>query len=107
MKYRVQLVVDAEEDLFDLCRYVAEHDSPGAAQKLLDRLEAACRSLSALPERGHAPPELERIGIAAYREIDLAPYRIIYRIAGKSVFVHAILDGRRHVVDLLHWRLVR
>lgn len=107
MNCRVRLIVDAEEDLFDLCRYVAEQDSPGAAERLLDRLETACRSLAELPERGHLPPELDRIGVPAYREIDLAPYRIIYRIASRAVFVHAILDGRRDLADLLHRRLLR
>lgn len=107
MTHRVELVVDAEEDLFDICRYVAEQDSPGAAALLLDRLEAACNSLTELPSRGHVPPELEHIGVSAYREIDLAPHRIIYRIAGESVFIHAILDGRRNLGDLLHRRLLR
>ena len=107
MSRRVRLVVDAEEDLYELCRYVAENDGRESAGRLLDRLEEACRSLAELPERGHLPPELDRIGVAAYREIDLAPYRIIYRIRGNWVCVHAILDGRRDLADLLHRRLVR
>lgn len=107
MKHRVQLVVDAEEDLYEICRYVAEHDSPEAAGHLLDRLEEACRSLAELPERGHPPPELDRIGVPAYREVDVRPYRIIYKVSGRSVFVHAIIDGRRDLADLLHRRLVR
>ena len=86
---------------------MAENDSREAADRLLGRLEEACRSLAKLPERGHLPPELGRIGVAPYREIDLAPYRIIYRISGTLVSVQSILDGRRDLADLLHRRLVR
>lgn len=50
---------------------------------------------------------MNRIGVAAYREIGLTPYRIIYRIRDNLVTVHAILDGRRDLADLLHRRLVR
>lgn len=107
MKHRVQLVIDAEGDLYEICRYVAEHDSSEAAGRLLDRLEEACRSLAEMPERGHPPPELERIGVSIYREVDLRPCRIIYKASGRSIFVHAILDGRRDLADLLHRRLVR
>lgn len=56
MSHRVRLVVDAEEDLYELCRYVVEHDSRESAGRLLDRLEEACRSLAEFPERGHPPP---------------------------------------------------
>lgn len=107
MKYRVELVIDAEDDLYELCRYVSRRGSPAAAASLPDRLEEACRSLTELPERRHMPPELERIGVSTYREVDLTPYRVMYRVAGTSVYVHAILDGRRDLVDLLHRRLVR
>lgn len=107
MKYCVELVIDAEDDLYELGLRVPQHDSPEAAGRLLDRLEEACRSLASLPERGHLPPELERIGVPTYREVDLTPYRIIYRVAARSVYVHAIVDGRRDAADLLHRRLVR
>ncbi|MFH1571442.1 MAG: type II toxin-antitoxin system RelE/ParE family toxin [Gemmatimonadota bacterium] len=107
MKYRVELIIDAEDDLYEIGRYVGRHDSPEAAAHLLNRLEEACRSLADLPERGHLPPELERIGVPTYREVDVTPYRIIYRVAGRKVYVHAVLDGRRDMADLLHRRLVR
>ena len=107
MTLRVHLVVDAEEDLFDLHRYVARHDSPARADSLLVHLQEACASLSSLPERGQVLRELEVLGMQTYREIRCRPYRIIYEVTGTHVYVHAILDGRRSLQDLLQRRLLR
>jgi hypothetical protein len=37
----------------------------------------------------------------------LKVYRIIYQIVGLDVFVHAVLDGRRDIQELLYQRLIR
>lgn len=107
MSFRVLLVEDAEEDLFELYLYVLEADSQQAADTLSAGIEKACESLSELPFRGHPPPELGRIGLSDYREIHHKPYRIIYRVTGSDVHVHCILDGRRDTRDLLAERLLR
>ena len=107
MTYRVRLVVDAEDDLVDIHRYVSVHDSPGQDDQLLDNLLECCASVSELPDRGHVPPELDRIGVTVFREVHFKPYRIIYQIDGRTVFVHAVLDGRRSLQDLLQRRLTR
>jgi toxin ParE1/3/4 len=64
-------------------------------------------SLETLPARGNYPPEMQRWGISDFREIFFKPYRIIYEINDKSVFIHAVLDGRRNCEDLLEQRLLR
>ena len=107
MKYRVFLVESAERDLLELHLYVESNDSPERADTLLDRLERAVASLEKMPERGHFPPELERIGIREYREIHFNPYRILYTIDGDAVTVRCILDGRRDTQSLLEHRLLR
>jgi toxin ParE1/3/4 len=105
--YRVKLTADAESDLVDIHRYIARHDSIQAADKVLDGLETSCQALSALPERGHAPPELAAVSVTGYREVRFNPYRIIYEVAGRDVFVHCIVDGRRNLRSLLEQRLLR
>jgi toxin ParE1/3/4 len=50
---------------------------------------------------------LERLGVLEYREVFFKPYRIIYEVAGASVFVHCVLDGRRDLRDILQQRLLR
>lgn len=107
MTHRVLMVADAEDDVFDIYRYIARSDSPSKADYVLGKLRDACESLSTSPERGYFPPELERVGITDYREIHFKPYRIIYQISKRQVFVHGILDGRRDLQDLLERRLLR
>ena len=56
MRFRVNLIEDAEEDLLDIYRYVAVADSPQKAEKLLTRLEETCLKLENFPNKGHVPP---------------------------------------------------
>ena len=107
MRYEVFILSDAEEDLFDIYRYVAAADSSQKAKDLLTNLEETCYRLSKFPKRGHVPPELERIGIFEYKEIHYKPYRIIYQISDKNINTHCVLDGRRDLQELLQERLLR
>ena len=107
MKFTVYLVEDAEKDLVDLYRYVAQNDSPEKADRLLDNLEQTILKLETIPGRGHFPPELERIGVREYREMFYKPYRVIYQVKKSKVFVHCVLDGRRDLQDILQSRVLR
>jgi toxin ParE1/3/4 len=107
MKFAVYLIKDAEDDLFDMYQYVARNDSVGHADSLIGKLETTILGLEVMPDRGHIPPELERIGVMEFREVLLKPYRIMYQPIGKSVYVHCILDGRRDLQDLLQQRVLR
>ena len=107
MKHLVSLVESAEADLLDIYHYVEINDSSARADELLGKLEQTISSLTDMPERGHYPPELDRIGVRDYREVHHKPYRIIYTIQGQSVIVHCVLDGRRDMETLLQQRLLR
>ncbi len=107
MKFAVRQLQEAEEDLLAIYLYVAAADSVDRAELLLERLEATIGSLDQLARRGRAPPELAKVGVREFREIVSRPYRIVYEITGRTVFVHAVLDGRRDLVDLLAERLLR
>jgi toxin ParE1/3/4 len=107
MKYQVRLTEEAERDLLDIWDYVALNDTPEDADDLLDHLEQRSSTLSTLPGRGHVPPELKRLGIEMVREIHTKPYRILYGISGRNVYIHGYLDGRRDLQDILERRLLR
>lgn len=107
MRFTVNLIIDAETDLFDIYLYVAQHDSPEKATRLLNNLEKTILRLKTTPMRGSYPPELERIGIFEFREIFFKPYRIIYQVKKTNVYVHCVIDGRRDLQDLLQARLLR
>ena len=107
MKYQTLLLQEAEDDIFDLYKYIFEHDCRESAQYVFEQLREKIASLEELPERGHHPPELERIGVIGFLEIHFKPYRVIYEIEGRKVFVHCVLDGRRDLQSLLERRLFR
>jgi len=92
--FEVYLTDDAERDLNEQAEYV------------LGRIEKALSRLSKFPERGAHPQELRALGILEYREIFFKPYRIIYRVMEKNVYVLLIADGRRDTQTLLQRRLL-
>ena len=107
MKHRVRILADAEEDIYEIFHYVAAEDSREKAWNRLDRLEDKCLSLATFPRRGRIVPELKTLGVSRYREIHFKPYRILYTVEEREVYVYAILDGRRELTDLLQRRLSR
>lgn len=107
MKYEVNLSASAEEDLFEIYQFIYFNDSEDAAEKLFQRINEKCLSLCKFPLRGHIPPELKMLNIDDFLEITLGPYRIIYQVINKNVFIYCILDGRRDMQKILHERLVR
>lgn len=107
MQFDVLLTEHAERDLGEIYDYIAAHDTPINAARVLDRVEKALQSLSTFPERGSHPKELLVLGIREYRQTFSKPYRLIYRIASRRVYVYLIVDGRRDMQTLLARRLFR
>ena len=61
--------------------------------------------LFTFPERGRIVPELRDQGILQYRELIIPPWRILYRISEKRVYVLSVFDSRRNIEDILLKRL--
>jgi toxin ParE1/3/4 len=76
------------------------------ADYVLDRISEAFRKLAELPERGTYPKELSEVGIREFREVFFKPYRIIYRVERRTLYVYLIADGRRDMQALLSRRLL-
>ena len=106
MPFVVLLTNDAARDLDELYDYLADHDAPKKAEYVLEQIEKALSRLSEFPERDAYPKELQALGIREYREVFFKPYRIIYRIMDKNVYVLLIADGRRDMQSLLQRRLL-
>lgn len=113
-KVEVRLTAGAEADLSGIYRRrLAQRGAGGhdGADALLDHLVAAISSLAEWPARGAIPPELEALGIHAYRQLSLRPWRIIYlpEEAGGAgrITVMVIADARRDFRTLLEERVLR
>ena len=106
MPYRVLLTQDAVNDLEELDTWIATHDYPEHADYVLDRISEVFQKLAELPERGTYPKELSALGIPEFREVFFKPYRIIYRVERRTVYIYLIADGRRDMQTLLSRRLL-
>ena len=103
--YLVRWSETSENDLKGIVEYLAE-DSPYRAYEVLSKIKAKVSDLDSFPSRGRIVPELQDQGIIQYRELIVAPWRIIYRISEKTVYVLSVLDSRQNVEDLLLKRLL-
>jgi plasmid stabilization system protein ParE len=103
-RYKILWADIAEHDLMDIIEYIAI-DSPANALKTLQKIKKMASILNSFPERGRVVPELQDQGIQTYRELITAPWRIVYRISDKNVYVLSVLDARRNVEDILLKRL--
>jgi toxin ParE1/3/4 len=106
MPFTVWLTNDAAADIEALYDYIVLHDAPQKADYVLEQTENAFSRLSEFPERGTYPKELAILGIREYREIFFKPYRTIYRVIDREVYVLLIVDGRRDMQALLQRRLL-
>ena len=106
MRFEVLLTEDAGGDIEEIYEYISAHDGPAKAIYVLDRIEDVIESLARFPQRGSYPGELSSLGIREYRQAFFKPYRLIYRIAGKRVYVYLVADGRRDMQTLLARRLL-
>ncbi len=106
MPYGVSLTKDAERDLEEIYSDIAEHDSRGSANHVLERLVQVTDARRTSPDRGTYVNELRSLGISEYRQIFFKPYRLIYRVHANQVIVYVVADGRRDMGSLLARRLL-
>ncbi len=95
----------AENDLRGIVDFIAAAD-PSLALDLLRKIKARASRLGRSPRRGRLVPELLANGISRYRELVIRPWRLIYRVEEKAVYVVCVIDGRRNVEDVLLQRLL-
>ena len=104
-KHQVIWISIAEKDLKEIIEYISV-ESHRDAINILNKIKEKASSLYTLPERGRIVPELKDQGILQYRELIIPPWRLIYRISERNIFVLSVIDSRRNVEDILLNRLV-
>lgn len=107
--WKVRFTQSAEADIGAILDFIAERAGIDQAEELLQLFRQGRESLSALPSRGHFPPELIRLHVSDFREIHVGVYRMIYQAndSDQCIYIHAVLDARRNVDELLRERLLR
>ena len=85
----------AREDLIDIWLHIAA-DDPGAADRVLDRLEMAAMNLIENPRMGPARDDIRR----GLRYLVSDTYLVLYRIIDGGVEIVRVVHGRRDLFGL-------
>jgi plasmid stabilization system protein ParE len=104
-RFRVEWFRQAGKDLLNIIDYIAQ-DSNDAAINIFEKIKFKCAPLNQTPERGRIIPELKEFGIFSYHELIVKPWRIIYRMSDKKVYILAVIDSRRNIEDILIERFI-
>lgn len=104
-KFNVIWSNSAAKDLEDILLRISL-DQPLNARRIFEKIKTTSSALCHFPERGRFVPELYARRILQYRELIVPPWRIIYRVVEKTVFVLTVLDSRRNIEDILLHKLI-
>jgi len=96
----------AKNDLDEIIEYIAQ-DSIKIAIEKYGNIRESVRQLVLLPNQGRAIPELLKQNIIKYHEIIISPWRLMYKVEKNTVYVMAVIDGRRNIEDILLQRQLR
>ena len=89
---RVLRTERARVDLLQIWNYIA-NDNPSAADRMLDRIDAACNLLGNKPLMGQARPELA----PGLRSLSVGNYVIYFLPLPDGIEVQRVLSGARDV----------
>ena len=84
MSYRVDFAPEAEEQLADIYRYIAERASPDTAARYTGAIVACCEGLHLFPHRGTARD-------------DLRPGLRLTHYKGRTVIAYAVDDAQLRI----------
>jgi plasmid stabilization system protein ParE len=93
---RVDIAAEAEHDLTEIARYIAQ-DSLRKAVEFVNELRSACEGLSDFAERFPLVPRYEQLEI---RRRVCGNYLIFYRVESERVVVIHVLHGAKDYSDL-------
>ncbi len=99
-KLRIIFSRYAEDDLDEILMYYSSINA-GYAKKLFYAIEEKVNNLKDFSESGRIVPELEEQNIVKFRELIEGNYRIVYEFGQQTVTIHAIVDSRRNLEELI------
>ena len=103
--FKVIWASSAVQDLERIIAYIAE-DSPASARNILSKIRKSVSELYHSPHRGRFVPELQSQGILLFRELVIAPWRVLYRVSENTIWVLSVFDSRQNIEDILLKKLL-
>ncbi len=91
MSYSIIIEPEAQQDLRDIYRYIATHDSAPKAQNFLMQLQTAINSLEFMPQRCRKSLYIDDTNT---KDLIYHGYTICYHILEKNVHIVAVFRQR-------------
>jgi toxin ParE1/3/4 len=93
---RLVIAARASQDLLEIWRYIAEHGSDAAADRVLDRIYRSCAKLEAYPQLGRARPDIDTDA----RGLVVDRWLAFYRVVGDEAQILRVMHGARDLSDI-------
>ncbi|MCL2544601.1 MAG: type II toxin-antitoxin system RelE/ParE family toxin [Clostridia bacterium] len=95
-RHKIEFTRRARAQIRNLFSYIAQ-DSPAAAQKTLDSIDARIQRLADAPELGVELSEAEYPFLEpGYRKLLARPFLVYYRIAAGTVYITHVVHERQN-----------
>jgi len=105
-RFKINWSEQAALDLERLITYIAS-ENPKTAGQILKKIKTEVSQLDYLPFRSRIVPEFEEQGLLLFRELIVAPWRIVYRVSFDHIYILAAFDSRKNVDDVLLERFLK
>lgn len=99
MPHTIVFRSEARDEALNAAGYIAEHGSPGAAQRWYEGLEAAVASLASMPARCGYARENESFRGVELRQLVYKSHRLIFTVRGDEVHVLHVRHVARTNLD--------
>jgi plasmid stabilization system protein ParE len=86
---RIRFTPTARAQFLSALSYI-QQDNPTAARRIRKKVETSLRRLLEYPDSGRTIPEFPEL---PQRELVVTPYRLFYRVTGKTIWVVGFWHG--------------
>ncbi|ECC1670959.1 type II toxin-antitoxin system RelE/ParE family toxin [Salmonella enterica] len=106
-KVKIEYTLTVKTCIDDIASFLHRHEVE-AKPVVSEMLEQFEKQVGQFPLGCQICPELMKLGVAKYRECNIAGrYRVLYSVDGSTVTAHAILSHRQDIKQLLFKRLIQ
>jgi toxin ParE1/3/4 len=98
-KFTLRYLPVAVDDLISIFDWIAK-DSPANAAVFVDKLDQLMGNLETHPFLGRIPRD-DKLKSSGYRVLVIESYLVFYIVRGKTVEIHRVVHGSRHLDDVV------
>jgi toxin ParE1/3/4 len=98
-RFTLRYLPIAVDDLISIFDWIAD-DNPANAAAFIEKLDQRIGRLRTHPFLGHLPRD-DKLQSSGYRVLVIESYLVFYIVRGKIVEIHRVVQGSRHLEDII------